>query len=671
MLSLYAENGVGGVASLPFSSATTFVGTVGGVSNVRITSNGSLRGLNITRNSGGEFSTNDIQAVIKGLQIKTIDLDTFIPLEFTFTLVKNGSSGPVSTAYFNADLFSTTLDLDATTAGTQLNVTRIINLAGQAEGAGLFAKPIATPRDVDTKSIQLAFSGTLAVTLDKLVLGSYTLAFDTNAPANLVQTIAGVRDVAISYTRPPGSSTPPQLVLTKTDGSSFTGAQVKAVLEGLFFKTTSRDTSARLIDITLTDQAGNTSTPARAAVTLDIIAPPVLSISLINETQVIYDVLSMKDIFGDARGGHNPKVLDVGDEETFVIPYTDGSTATDFLSRIKGISAAWGGRGIANGPNNLTETTQSYLGFNLPPVNNTAFAFSHQGGSYTKSATLKFIIKTIDGVEKLVLSDKGSTYFDAQDIYNSAITTAENGDGLYALGNINLLYALPTTQPNRTPTVEVSFNGSNATVGALMSLYDGDRLLTSQVLTADNVSQGKVRLTVTESLGKGEHRLSAKYSEVSGDSSTSADSVPLDVTTSAPTPFLSDLKVKVPTGAASSMLKALGSSSSSYANFIDPGVEGNPSEGKVAVYEQGPSFTGTLGSLGTDGIKTYTGKYLVSVNMGGKLLGFTTVDLDAGAAGSPGAFEIKTGANLLAPGFYNDLSFTVTNITPNACAPSA
>lgn len=201
VLSLYAENGVGGVASLPFSSATTFVGTVGGVSNVRITSNGSLRGLNITRNSGGEFSTNDIQAVIKGLQIKTIDLDTFIPLEFTFTLVKNGSSGPVSTAYFNADLFSTTLDLDATTAGTQLNVTRIINLAGQAEGAGLFAKPIATPRDVDTKSIQLAFSGTLAVTLDKLVLGSYTLAFDTNAPANLVQTIAGVRDVAISYTR--------------------------------------------------------------------------------------------------------------------------------------------------------------------------------------------------------------------------------------------------------------------------------------------------------------------------------------------------------------------------------------------------------------------------------------------------------------------------------------
>lgn len=82
-----------------------------------------------------------------------------------------------------------------------------IAAGAQAEGASLFAKPIATPTDNDTKSIQLSFAnGTLAVTLDKLVLGSYTLAFDTSAPANLVQTIAGVRDVAISYTRTPSSA---------------------------------------------------------------------------------------------------------------------------------------------------------------------------------------------------------------------------------------------------------------------------------------------------------------------------------------------------------------------------------------------------------------------------------------------------------------------------------
>lgn len=372
-------------------------GCPGGVSNVRITSNGSLRGLNITRNSGGEFSTNDIQAIIKGLQIKTIDLNTFIPLEFTFTLVKNGSSGPVSTAYFNVDLFSPTLDLDATTAGTQLVATRIINRAGQAEGASLFAKPIDTPRDNDinsnTKSIQLNFAnGTLAVTLDKLVLGSYTLAFDTSTPANLVQTIAGVRDVAISYTRTPGSANIPPLVLTKTDGSSFTGAQVKAVLEGLQFKTTSTDASARLIDITLTDQAGNTSTPARARVTLDRDPPPpTLTLAIVNDNQVSYDVLE----FNGGFGANNTFVFN-SEDDPLNIPLPTGVSAADFLKNIRGLSAVWGGTGIAatsnnNGANLLNENVKSYLGFNVPPRNDVSFAFSHQGGTYVKGDFLKFV----------------------------------------------------------------------------------------------------------------------------------------------------------------------------------------------------------------------------------------------------------------------------------------
>ncbi len=534
----YADNGTGVLTAM--SDITPFVGTVGGVSNVRITWNTNLQSqsesfFRIVRDSGEEFSTNEIQAVIKALRFGNTNgngIFTNAPtLRFDFHLVKDGLRGLDSAANLNADFLPPILDLDATTAGTQLIATRIINLDGQTEGASLFAKPIATPTDNDTKSIQLAFSGTLAVTLDKLVLGSYTLAFDTSAPANLVQTIAGVRNVAISYTRPTGSGTPPQLVLTKTDGSSFTGAQVKAVLEGLQFKTTSDNATARLIDITLTDQAGNTSAPARARVSLDIYDAPTLSVRQVDPQQLIYDVLSMKNIFGTDHS----TVLDLLDREKFAIPYTDGSTPSDFLSRIKGISAAWGGSGIASNPNGLTETTRSYLGFNLPPVDNTAFAFSHQGASYTKSVALKFIIKKIDGVDKLVLSNLGSSFVEKQDIYNSSVTA-----------------------------------------------------------------------------------------------------------------------------------KALGSSTSSYATFIDPGLEDSPHEGKVAVYEQGPTFTGTLGSLGTDGVKTYTGKYLISVNMGGKLLGFTTVDLGSDISRTSGTFEIKTGANLLAPGFYNDLSFTVTNITPNS-----
>ncbi|MFJ3056372.1 Ig-like domain-containing protein [Herbaspirillum sp. NPDC087042] len=647
-----ADNGSGVLTRLPFG--TSFLGTVGGV-GVRITIDDRSIATSIVRNGGGaEFSPSEIQAIIKSLRIGLYLLD--YPYYFEYSLVKNGVVGPISSTYLVTDTVAPRLDQDASTAGTQTNSSRAINSIGLNEGASLFAKPIATPTDNDIKSIQLAFSGTLAVTLDKLVLGSYTLAFDTSAPDNLVQTIAGVRDVAIRYTRPTGSSTPPQLVLTKTTGDSFTGAQAKAVLEALLFKTTSSDTSARLIDITLTDQAGNTSTPARARVELDRTPPPALTMSLTNTTQVTYDVLNMRDKFGTLY----PKVLSTNDGESFVVPYTDGSTPADFLSRIKGLSAAWGGQGIASGHNNLTESTRSYLGFNLPPANDAVFPFSHQGGPYTKSVALKFSVKNIDGVDSLVLSQKGSSFFSYQDIYNSSVVALTNTDSLYGLGNINLLYEKATSLPNRTPTVEIQFDSTNATVGAIMSLYDGERLLASQPLSVANVSAGKVRLTVTESLGKGLHQLVGKYAEASGDTSIS-NSQEFTLPDPVAQPFLSDLKVKAATGSA---VKSLGTSTSNYATFIDPGVPGNAEDNGVASYENGPTFTGTLGLLGTDGNKLYTGQYLVSASMGGKLLGFTTVDPSKGS--TPGAFEIKTGANLLAPGFYSDLSFTVTDITPDS-----
>ncbi|UIN22419.1 hypothetical protein [Herbaspirillum frisingense] len=214
--------------------------------------------------------------------------------------------------------------------------------------------------------------------------------------------------------------------------------------------------------------------------------------------------------------------------------------------------------------------------------------------------------------------------------------------------------------------MEVSFDGNNATVGATMALYDGTRLLVSQTLDAAAIAAGKIRLSVTTSLDAGTHVLTSKYSEVSGDTSTSSEftlDVPADVLAQ---PFLSDLKVKL-SGNADSTAKALGTSTASYANILDPGAVGDRG---ISIYSHGPSFIGTLGTLNSDNSKSFTGKYLVSVNMGGKLLGFSVVDLDAprapGDARAQGSFEISTGANLLTPGLYNDLSFTVTNITANS-----
>jgi len=653
------DNGAGVSTRFVVSTNTPFVGTVGGVNNVRINVNSTSTLMNIVRESGTEFSASEIQAVIKALKFGTSYNHLY---RFDFSLVKNGVVGPVSSIDLATNPSALTLDLDTTVAGNQAVSTRSIGSVGQSEGASLFSKPIAAS-GADTRSIQLSFSGAFSLAEDKLLLGAYTLDFNTSTPVNQVLSLSGVRDVAISYNRASGFSGAAPLVLSKSTGTSFTAAEVKALLEGILFKTTSTAAGTRQIDITLTHQTGITGPASQVRIDLDRTPAPALSMSPTNPTQVTYDVLSMKDIFGDPEGGRNPKVLGKDDRDFFNVPYTDGSSATNFLSRIKGISATWGGIGIASGANNLLDSTQSYLGFNIPPVNDVAFAFSHQGGPYIKAIALKFS-QTADG--KLVLSNNGSTHFKYKDMYTGDIALTGNGGDLYGIGNINLLYERITPQTNRTPTFEITFDGSKATVGAIMSLYDGARLLASQALSAENISQGKVRLTVPESLGAGLHQLQTRYTEESGDTSSSNT---INVTLEAPIaqPFLSDLKVKQPNGTgASPIIKNLGSSTSSYATYVDPGVPGNADDNGVASYDAGPTFTGTVGRLNTDGTKTYAGKYLISVSMGGKLLGFTTVDLSTG--GTPGAFEIKTGASLLAPGFYKDLSFTVTEITPDSAS---
>ncbi|MRT29523.1 Ig-like domain-containing protein [Herbaspirillum sp. CAH-3] len=630
-----------------YDNNTPFVGTIGGVSNVRLNVNSNSGIIGIVRNGGGEFSANEIVAIIKHIHFISLSSNEN---QFDLSLVKNGVAGPVSSVYVTTRNFAPPLDLDATTAGTQLVATRIINLAGQTEGASLFAKPIATPRDDDTKSIQLSFTnGTLAVTLDKLVLGSYTLAFDTSAPANLVQTIAGVRDVAISYTRTSGSANIPPLVLTKTDGSSFTSEQVKAVLEGLQFKTTSTDATARLIDITLTDQAGNTSAPARARITLDRDPPPqTLSLAIVNDNQVSYDVLE----FNGGFGANNTFVFN-SEDDPLNIPLPSGVSAADFLKNIRGLSAVWGGKGIAatsnnDGANLLNENVKSYLGFNVPPRNDVSFSFSHQGGTYVKGDFLKFVASA----GGLTLHNLRSFNRQDSDLYNFDGTNTASAGGLYAIGKIKLLYEVSTTATTNTPTFSIGFDHRNATVGGLMEIYDGSRLVASKRLTAADINDtDQIRLTVTESLSKGEHQFTAKYSEVSGDESKTEVAVPLNVTREGVLPFLSDLKVQLPYPSAKPA-QALGTSKSSYAVFVDPDAPGRTNN-----YEQGPTITGKVGTLLSNGTDA-GGTYLVQVSMGGKLLGFDVV--------SGGNFTVRTGASQLAPGFYDDLSVTATNITPNS-----
>ncbi|WP_426080372.1 hypothetical protein [Herbaspirillum huttiense] len=210
------DNGAGVSTRFVVSTNTPFVGTVGGVNNVRINVNSTSTLMNIVRESGTEFSASEIQAVIKALKFGTSYNHLY---RFDFSLVKNGVVGPVSSIDLATNPSALTLDLDTTVAGNQAVSTRSIGSVGQSEGASLFSKPIAASGG-DTRSIQLSFSGAFSLAEDKLLLGAYTLDFNTSTPVNQVLSLSGVRDVAISYNRASGFSGAAPLVLSKSTGTT-------------------------------------------------------------------------------------------------------------------------------------------------------------------------------------------------------------------------------------------------------------------------------------------------------------------------------------------------------------------------------------------------------------------------------------------------------------------
>ena len=645
-----ADNGTGALTRMPLN--TPFVGTIGGVANVRLSIVSATTATSITRNgSDAEFSASEIQAILKALKFGTSRYTH--PYRFDFSLVKNGAVGPISSTYLTTDFIAPALDLDVAAAGIQNSVSRPIGAAGQRDGASLFAKPIGTPTEDDTKSINLRFAGAFDITLDKLICGDYTLSLDSSTPVNLVRTIGGVRDIVLNRTRGSGSGADAvaafPLVLTKTGGASFTGAEVKAVLEALKFKTTSTDVSARFIDITLTDQADNTSTSARASITLDNDAPPPLTMSLVSSEQLSYDYLEFKETFGP-----NHKNVFAKGDSAVDIPLSPGKTPADFLASIKGLSATWGGKGIAgrtgiDGSNLLNDVVKSYKGFELPPKNDVPFHFSHQGGTYVKGTSLSFAASP-DGT-KLLFSNKGSFNVGNEDIYNFNGQIPPHLGDLYGIGNIKLLYEVKTTLATRTPTMSIKFDGSKATQGAVIGLYEGERLITSKSLSVADIQAGEVRLTVPTSLDVGTHNFTSRYTEVSGDESISG-AVKVEVKNPAQLPSLENLTVSLPYSS-KQPAQSLGASDISYAVFTDPDKPGGFNN-----YDQGPTFKGRVSTVLSDGTTEAGARYLISVSMGGKLLGFNVVQ--------SGDFTIETGASLLTPGFYKDLTFTVTNISADS-----
>ncbi|ONN66141.1 hypothetical protein BTM36_13045 [Herbaspirillum sp. VT-16-41] len=512
--------------------------------------------------------------------------------------------------------------------------------------------------DLDIRSLNLTFSGAIASEDRIWYSSSASVSLDSSTTFSLG--IGGVRDLTMVLKRAntSGATTDPaSIVVSKSNGDSLGRVEIAAILESLKFRTNSKDGSARFIDATLTDQAGNISPSARVEIKLTGIKPtPTWSTTLIDPKQAAFEVLNLKDIFGT----NNPAVLEK--DEEIVIDNPNGLTAADFLSRIKGLSAAWSGQGISNAADTLDEATRSYLGFNAPIPRDAVLSFGRQNGTKVSSVALKFSIKNIGGVDKVVLSSiRESADLSNQDLYNAKFDGASTS-GNYGIGNINLIYEKTIERPNSKPTVQVQFD-NRADVGATFAVLDNGytiRTATATLSAADRIA-GKKILPALD-LGVGKHVLTTEYRESTSGTTISSEKIEFTIDSIAK-PFLSNLQVKQPGVGGKSVLKNLNSSTTDYATVVDAGI---PGDRGVAVYDQGPTFTGTLGTVNPDGTKTSTGKYLVKATAGDKLLGFDTIDL--GAASGTGTFEIKTAASLLKPGIYSDLAFTATELTPGSAS---
>jgi len=294
---------------------------------------------------------------------------------------------------------------------------------------------------------------------------------------------------------------------------------------------------------------------------------------------------------------------------------------------------------------------KSFLEFDKPLRSGEQFTLQHQSAASVKGGQFSFSLS--DDGKQLVLTNKGGFIAENTDIYEFAGSTAASRSN-YDIGNIRLLYEVQTDNANTRPSVRIHYNGWEANVGDVIALHDKDRLLASKTLTAKDIGNdnASVILTPDLSLYQGERQIFSTYTETSGNSSRSN---------------MIDIKIQQ-YGYMHSVSNATIESTQSMGaiRYADRDISYtndalHPSHALVGAfwapghYESGPD------------LKVYAGRgdpldeYLITVRMGGKLLGFDKVNCQ-----SAHYHTIETAANILAPGTYDDLSVTATSITPGA-----
>ncbi|MET2988926.1 cell wall anchor protein [Herbaspirillum seropedicae] len=613
---------------LSASLATVSGRTVAGITGLSYTYDAASRTLDIAKTDGSTLSGSQVQSLVQSIKLGGAALGDGVRTA-SFALVSTtGETGGASTAALMVDTRAPLVDLDGALPGVQNSASKSISAARATAGESLFPQETVVQQANDIVSIKLAMSGAaLDLARDKLVLDQ-PLDLNTSATTIGNRVVGGV--AGLSYGYDDASRT---LSISKTAGTAMTSDEVSSIVKAIQFKNAAPQAGDRLASLTLTDLAGNRST-ASVKLSVDTTVPASLKATLAAGNQLSYKMLSVPDVLGPI----NKHTLSNGESVDLSSLMPGSGDAVSLLSSLKGIYGEWGGLAFSGNGNTTNPNDRSVIGFSSSPGFDHSFRLIHQNNRLVMGESYFF---TAPDAKTLVLNAQAGFDDVNTDVF------AFNPDGVpmdkgYDIGNLRLLFQAPTANVNTQPTIQVSFDGTRAAAGDVIRLMEGGQVLASRTLSDADLGSSNVTLSLTpaSSLGAGQHTLSSKYIDVAGNTVTGNDIV-FNVQGGATAPVLSNLKVSGDGQAA----QAINDSTTRYAMVSAAAGDSTGSSG----LQHQLSFTGTVGTAGSGH------SYLVTVSMGGKLLAFNQF--------AAGDFKLEAPANVLAPGFYKDLSIVATDVT--------
>lgn len=517
-------------------------------------------------------------------------------------------------------------------ASFKANDIRAIELVSNNNGASISGE-MAAPVANDIASVRLTLPGGDNAASDALWLGDSR--FSTRNNIDFSGSLGSVANLEVHYVAATRLAT-----ITRSGGALLDGLQVKAILESLRYSFAA-PAIGRVIGIDLVDRANNVS-HGEVVLALDGTAPTSLSTTLVNTPQAAFGMIKLQDVFGTALfAGSNPHNFAKGENVSPALPSPFTNPAA-FLAAIRGLSAEWGGTAITGNANSSNANIKSYTLFNQPLASGQEFALMQQGaGNNVLGTWLNFSLVRPAGnaTDNLFLNHLGSFSQPGTDLYQVGTNPGKTLTGI-DLANIGLLYQFAGGF-NKTPTIQVGYDGSRAVVGDVVTLMEGNTILARKVLTSDDVGAGNkvVSLKVAQSLTPGEHDIVARYTDAAGNT-VSGPAQHVSVPAGGDVVTLSNLAVRHGEKDLASA-QALNTSETGYAMISE--VVGSQASGHAA---SGPVFSGRVGG------GRATDRYVVTIEMGGKIVAFDEV--------AAGDFSISIPSGILPAGMYRDINITAS-----------